>query len=462
MLNVELFTSPPAIETLLKYGPNDTIEPMLATSWEVSSDKKSMIFHLRKGVKFHDGTDFNAAAVKWNLDEHKKINRPELELVTSVDVIDDYTVRVNLSQYSSVLLQYFAHYVGLIVSPTSIQKNGVAWGSDNVVGTGPFKLVSFNRDISIKYEKFSDYWDKGKPYVDRIEFDFIPDKMVVQAAFLAGTIDMYRIGSSSLGKVAYDLQNAGLKIDKSPGPPMAIWFDSRNPDSQFSNLKVREAVEYAIDKAAIAKALGWGFMTPITQAVPQGVLAYNPAAPVRDYNPDKARKLLTEAGYPNGFSTSLTVPTAGSNIDAATAVQGFLATVGIKAEVNVIDPAKMAEYRSKGWKNGIVLYATSYPTGNFAGFVNRETPPDYSLWPSTQRPAGYGELINKIFAATDDATMTKLNQELVKLMADDVIYAPIFVGFLLGIKQPWVKDETMCVVHQMAWYPAETWLDGKK
>lgn len=459
MIETELFSIIPAVETLVKWGPNYTIVPNLATAWTIAPDGKSMTFNLRQDVKFHDGTDFNAQAVKWNIDTQKEAKRPELDLVTSVDVVDNNTVRINLSQFSSGLLYDLAHYAGLMVSPTAIQKNGVEWATNNVVGTGPFKLVNFKRDVSISYEKFAGYWEKGKPYLNGIEINYIADQMVAAAALQSGQADIYRGTSSANSKMASDLAARGLTVDTAPGSTSVLYGDSNNADSIFANIKVRQALEYAVDKAAICKALGYGYWQPVTQLVPQGVAAYNPDAQVRPYDPARAKQLLTEAGYPNGFSTQLIAPTAGISADAVVSLQGYLKAVGINADVQMVEAGQWTTTRVKGWKNAIVHYPVAYPTGNWAVLLNREFPANNTLWPTVQRPPGYAELIAKIFAATDLDTQNKLNQQLSKLMADNETCVPLWIGVVLAIKQPYVHDNTMCVVHQMAWYPGEAWLN---
>jgi peptide/nickel transport system substrate-binding protein len=459
MIETELFSVIPAIETLVKWGPNYTIVPNLATSWTIAPDGKSMTFNLRQDVKFHDGTDFNAQAVKWNIDTQKEAKRPELDLVTSVDVVDNYTARINLSQFSSGLLYDLAHYAGLMVSPTAIQKNGADWATNNIVGTGPFKLTNFKRDVSISYEKFAGYWDKGKPYLNGIEINYIADQMVAAAALQASQADMYRGTSSANSKMASDLAARGLTVDTAPGSTSVLYGDSNNADSIFSNIKVRQALEYAIDKAAICKALGYGYWQPVTQLVPQGVAAFNPEAQVRPYDPAKAKQLLTEAGYPNGFTTQLIAPTAGISAEAVVSMQGYLKAVGINADVQMVEAGQWTNTRVKGWKNAIVHYPVAYPTGNWAVLLNREFPANNTLWPTVQRPPGYADMLNKIFAATDLDTQNKLNQQLSKLMSDNETCVPLWIGVVLAIKQPYVRDNTMCVVHQMAWYPGDAWLN---
>ena len=138
----------------MRHYYNGRIEPWLAESWKVAPDKKSITFVLRKGVKFHDGTDFNAEAAKFNLDALKAGKNPGTEDWGSIDIIDAYTVRINLLKYSNILLSRFGATPGSMVSPTAFKTKGIEWARWNPVGTGPFEFVSFERDASMRYKKF--------------------------------------------------------------------------------------------------------------------------------------------------------------------------------------------------------------------------------------------------------------------------------------------------------------------
>jgi len=173
-----------AVECLLDLDSSGNIIPWLATGWQFSSDLKTLTLTLRKGVKFHDGTDFNAQSVKYCLDLARTM-RPDLKIVTSIDVIDDYTAKLNLSAYAPNLLIGLTGNSGKIYSPTALQTKGDA-NKTLPVSTGPFKAVSYQRDVSLKFEKFTDYWQKGKPYLDGIEFNFIADAVTRLVSFKAG------------------------------------------------------------------------------------------------------------------------------------------------------------------------------------------------------------------------------------------------------------------------------------
>jgi peptide/nickel transport system substrate-binding protein len=196
------------IEGLLRENNKGEMSPWLAESYKVADDLKSITFTLRKGVKFHDGSDLNAQVAKWNLD-----NRIAAKLEpfwTSIDIVDDYTVRVNLNQWRNTIIRNFGDGPGgWMISKAAFDKNGLDWVRQNPVGTGPFKFVSFARDTSYKTVKNPNYWQTGKPYLDGVDVVFVSDPLTQQAVMKSGAADMMILEP---GKQAYDMQQAGLTI----------------------------------------------------------------------------------------------------------------------------------------------------------------------------------------------------------------------------------------------------------
>jgi peptide/nickel transport system substrate-binding protein len=321
------------MEPLLREDNKGDAIPWLAESYKISDDLKSITFTLRKGVKFHDGTDFNAQAAKWNLDNQISAKSSYSVYWASVDVVDDYTIKVNFNSWSNTILDTFADSPGSwMVSPTAFEKNGVDWMRDNPVGTGPFKFVSFQRDVSYQVTRNPDYWTKGEPYLDGVEVLYVADPLTQKAAMQAGEADMLQMEP---GKAAADMEALGLDFKYSIITIPCFLPDSAHADSPYKDQKVREAVEYAIDREAIAKAFGYGFWQAPYQIPPPSNPAYNPNfAYARKYDPDKAKQLLNDAGYPNGFDTTILVNPAIVTRDIVVALQNNLAAVGIKADLS--------------------------------------------------------------------------------------------------------------------------------
>ncbi len=248
----------PAVESLLSLDEKGNPVPWLATGWTISRDAKTITMTLRKGVKFHDGTDFNAQAAKYALDMFRASpKRVTLKAISSVDVVDGYTIRLNLSRFESHILTSLAVAPGMMVSPTAFKTHNKEWIMRNPVGTGPFKLVKHERDVTLVYEKFPEYWQKGKPYLDGIEFKFIDDPYSALMAFKAGEADcIMRLDA----KDASGLQATGkYTIDKVPVSVNGLVSDGGKASSPFSDIRVRRAVEYAVNKESIVKTLFYGF-----------------------------------------------------------------------------------------------------------------------------------------------------------------------------------------------------------
>ena len=247
------------LETLFRFDEKADLVPLLATGWKADPRARTITLTLRKGVKFHDGTDFNAKACKWNLDKFRDGKRPELKNVSSVDVVDDYTVRLQLTKFDNVIVSHLATDPGRMISPAAFEKNGQAWCEKNPVGTGPFQFASWQREVSIKFKRFDGYWG-GKPYLDGMEWRKVGDPTVDLMSFKSGTIHILSVDP----KDCKDLEKEGLyNITVPPeGQVPAFAPNSKDPKSPFADLRVRQALSYAIDPKAVADAFGYGFWKP--------------------------------------------------------------------------------------------------------------------------------------------------------------------------------------------------------
>ena len=375
----------PALETLVREDSSLKLQPWLATSWEIAPDRKSITFKLRQGVKFHDGSDLNAEAVKFNLDAVMAAKQAPTKYWSSIDAVDNYTVRINLTKWENSILPGLAsHPTGMIVSATAVKKNGKDWAKLNPVGTGPFKLVKFTPDVLLEYTKFTDYWQKDKPYLDGIKFISTANTQAALLAFQAGEGDVITTFDS---KIMGDLKAMGAQMVYKPDGVLCLNPDSASPDSPFANKKVREALEYAIDREAIGKALGYGFYNAHNQWPLAGGNGYIPDLPVRNYDPVKAKQLLTEAGYPNGFKCRI-----GTNIypQHSEAIQAYLKKAGIDASIwDLTAPGAYADVQAKGWPSSLFIaangsvpnflnsVATTLLTPNY--YVSLKAPPDLKM-----------------------------------------------------------------------------------
>ncbi len=293
----------PVIETLLRVDKTGKVIPWLATGFKEDPKAKTITLTLRKGIKFHDGTDFNAEAVKWNLEQARDAKLTGSLEFKAIDRVDDYTVRINLDDWDSTVTANLTQYAGMMISPTAAKKNGPDWAAAHPVGTGPFEFVSWEKDIRAVFKKFPNYWQKGKPYLDEIVWIPIADSNTRFMSFKAGELD---------AQVTMDLKHLeeakklGYPVSSSGGSgAIGFVFDSANPKSPFADIRVRQAVQYAIDPQAIAKGVLYGQVEPTNQWSYKGHWSYNPSVVGYPYNPAKAKALLKQAGFPNGFKTKI-------------------------------------------------------------------------------------------------------------------------------------------------------------
>jgi peptide/nickel transport system substrate-binding protein len=451
-----------ALESLLNLDSKGNVIPWLATSWKSDDSAPSLTLTLRQGVKFHDGTDFNAAAAKWNLDQVITAKKAEVASVKSVDVVDNNTIRLNLSQPDGLLLTYLAVVRSMMLSPTSFQssastdKERIAWAENNPVGTGPFKLVSRQRDVKTVFKRFDGYWQPGKPYLDEIDFINFADETTEMAAFKKGDLDVALIQQpqnikmlDSEGK--YNILKGDLNYCS------ALEGDSKHPDSPWAKIQVRQAAAYSVDNAQFAKTLGYGNWVPTNQYGITGQVGYNPDVVGYPYNPAKAKELLAAAGYPNGFKTNL-YGTAQDDA-ALSSLQAYFKEVGINADVQIVTMAKRVDmFSSSGWQGVWWWVAAPQPSiliNMGRNFTAANSPTRMS---SVDIPKDFSDMVTKAITTTDPDLQNKLTMQLQKDMTDK--YA--FLTFLVGQYSPipmtkkvhdFAKDTTL------HWNPGNIWMD---
>jgi glutathione transport system substrate-binding protein len=328
---------------LYGFDPKMKMVPVLAESHVASKDGLVYTVKLKHGIKFHDGTDFNAEAVKVNFD---RVTNPENKLkrfilyknIARTEVVDPYTVRFTLKEPFSPFINSLAHPSGVIISPAALEKYGKGI-AQNPVGTGPFKFVEWKPSDYLKVEKFDGYWRKGYPKVDTITWRPVVDNNSRSAMMQTGEAHFtYPVPYEQ----AEILKAKGIALDAAPSI-VHRYLSMNTQQKPFDNVKVREAVNYAINKEALAKVAFSGYAIPAEGVLPQGVEFANKLGPW-PYDPAKARALLKEAGYPNGFETTLW---SAYNHTTAQKVIGFLqqqlAQVGIKVQVQALEAGQRVE-----------------------------------------------------------------------------------------------------------------------
>jgi len=333
---------------LVRYKPGSLqVEPALATSWEISKDGKRYTFTLRKGVKFHDGTPFNAAAVKFNFDRMLDKNNPYyntgpfplaffFKAIKETKVIDDHTVQFILDKPYAPLLSNLAYPTGLIVSPTAVKKEKKDFGR-HPVGTGPFKFAKWESNRLVVLEKNPDYWG-GAPKLNAVVFRPITDANTRVTELLSGGIDlMVEVPPDNVSLLEKDPQ---FTIYQQAGPH--LWFLILNmKEGPFKDKRMRQAVNYAINKQALVHDVLQGTATVATGPTPAAFAwAFNDKLKAYPYDPAKAKKLIKAAGD-EGAKLTFYVTESGSGmlnpIAMGTAIEADLAAVGLKVKIETYE-----------------------------------------------------------------------------------------------------------------------------
>jgi peptide/nickel transport system substrate-binding protein len=322
-----------------------TLEPVpaLATGWDISDDGTVYTFHLRMGVTFHDGSPFNADAVKFNFDRMLDENHPYHDTgpfplafffssVKEVNVIDDLTVEFNLSEPYAPFLANIAYATGLIVSPEAVKQYGADYGR-HPSGTGAFRFVEWQPNNRVVVEKNPDYWD-GAPSLDAVIFRPITDANTRIAEMLSGGLDlMVEVPPDAVAQFA---DSGDFKVYEAAGPH--LWFLILNAkDGPFADKRIRQAANYAINKKALVENVLQGTAEVAAGPTPPAFgWAYDDALKPYPYDPEKAKELLKEAGY-DGSKLTFYVTEGGSGmldpVAMGTAIQADLEAVGMDVEI---------------------------------------------------------------------------------------------------------------------------------
>jgi peptide/nickel transport system substrate-binding protein len=393
-------------EGLVEYEPGSTeVQPALATSWEFSEDGKEITFNLRRGVKFHDGTDFNADAVVFSFARQYDQDHPHHQYgewvywgymfgdIYNVKKIDNYTVTIQMKNVNASMMTSLAMFTACIVSPTNAEKyQGDAF--KNPVGTGPFKFQEWVKDDHITLVANENYW-RARPTLDKLIFKVIPDPSARLLALEVGEVhgieypdphDFDRIRNNKDLKllsepgmtVGYMAINAGFGYNdangnarRDPNEPLVKTEGYLEP---LTKKKVRKAIQHSIDKQSIVDNLYLGTASVAKNGMPPFMLGYNDDIVDYDYNPAKAKQLLAEAGYPNGFEVTFYVmpvsrPYMFDPPKIGEAIQGYLGAVGIKANIYQVDWGTYLQETEAG-KHQLCLLGWTGDNGDPDNFLN--------------------------------------------------------------------------------------------
>jgi peptide/nickel transport system substrate-binding protein len=402
-------------EGLVQFAADGSAVPKLAASWEVSDDGLSYTFHLEHGVRFHDGSAFDAAVAKFSLDrawgpESVNPQKSRLSKIRQVNIVDPFTLRIVLRQRSGGLLQSLGWGAFVMISPQSAATNAV-----RPIGTGPFRFSAWRRGDSITLVRNTDYW--GKPAVlGEATFKFIADPTAAYAALMAGDVDAFSNypAPESFPQFAADPRFAVFAGATEMETVLAL--NERVPP--LDNLLVRRAISYALDRRAIIDGAMFGYGTPIGSHFPPHNPAYVDLTGVYPHDVAKAKALLAAAGYPRGFSVTLKLPPPSYARRGGEIVAAELAQVGIRAGIENLEWAQ--------WIDQV------FSRHDFdMSIVGHAEPMDYDIYARDDYYFGYSNPEFKaLIAALDDtidpARRRALLQQIQRKLADDAVNGFLF------------------------------------
>lgn len=402
-------------EGLTRIGPNGEVLPGLAESWEVSEDGKVYTFKLRAGVKFHDGTTFDAEDVKFSLDRARaedSVNAQKVlfSAIDTVEVVDPLTVKVTLKRPQGSFLYNMGWGDAVIVTPESAETN-----KEKPVGTGPFRFDRWARGASVTLVRNPDYW--GEPAaLEKAEFRFVPDAAAAVPALLSGDVQAFPNfpASDALEQIKADPRFA-VVIGSTEGETILAMNNAKAP---FDNLKVRQAISHAIDREEIILGASNGLGQPIGSHFSPANEAYEDLTGLYPHDAEKAKQLLAEAGLADGFSATIKLPPTTYARVGGEIVTSQLAEVDIKLEIIPMEWAQWLEqvFTNKDFDltiishtepNDIDIYGRD---GYYFGYNNPE----------------FKTVMAELDATVDPEKRNELYRKAQRIIAEDAVNAFLF------------------------------------
>jgi len=376
-------------ETLTVYDTHGmkNVKPGLATSWSTSDDGLTWTFHLRKGIKFHDGTPFNASTVKYSIERTKKMKKGTsyiLGAIKNLTVIDSYTVQVNLKNPAPIDIILSSQYAAYIFSPTAAAKGTDWFMQGNAAGTGPYMVESWEKSQQTVLKKNDDYWGGwNKKHFKRVIIKVVLEKSTQIQMIKSGEADFASL--APVDSLPALRKTAGVEV-LTPNSWKNSSFLINTQKFPTNNLKIRQALQYAWDYTAVVNSIYNGLATVAQGPVPKNMWGHNSNLPKSEYNLEKAKKLIAESGIPkNQLKMSIAyIATSQEYENCAQLLQANLARIGIQLELKAGPWGTI-------WKNAKSLdtapnlqsmtWWPSYPTPNdwLVGMFKTEKKPVFNL-----------------------------------------------------------------------------------
>jgi peptide/nickel transport system substrate-binding protein len=422
-------------DTLIEADASGNLLPALATAWEASSDGLRWTFKLRDNVFFHNGRKFTAADVKFSFDRIRGKDSPrrgDFASLRDVETPNDLTATFVLSETSPVFISNLAVGWAAIVPQEAADTL-----KSKPVGTGPFQFVEWVPDSRVRVKRFEKYWKVDAPYLDEIVFKQITDPVAQLTALKLGEVDIAPVQPQN----ASDAQKtAGLKLYSAPVNPDATvaLLAINNAKKPYDDLRVRQALNYAIDRQTLIEGAQFGYATPIGTHMAPTSPFYRDETQRYPYNPAKAKQLLADAGYPNGFETTIRFANFDIHRRNAEIIAGQLAAVGIKAKLESMELATWLTdvYRGRNYElNTLTHSARLDPDPLLNRYVCKHAE-NYRNYCN----AKYDALIADAARTTDQARRKELYAEAQKMLVDEAVavwlYSPhVIMGLRANVQK---------------------------
>ncbi len=420
-------------DKLVDTDQNLAIVPMLATSWTISPDGRTVTLTLRQGVRFHDGTPFGADAVRANFErmlfdpKFPSVRRSELRPVQKVVAVNPSTVQIQLERPYSPLLYVLTDRAGMMVSPAAAQREGTNYAL-HPVGTGPFRFVERVPQDHITLERNADYWQKGLPYLDRIVYRTFTDDSIRVANLKSGDVDIINIVPlPQVRQLAREAAQPGARfrlLEHVTFPWTALSLNVSKPP--FDNKLLRQAVNAAVDREALAGVVLQGAAYPAYAPFPNGTPAYDPAWKLPPRSIAQVKEKLRAAGHPSGFAFTLLTQPGQMRAAVAQAVQAMLAEAGIQVKIEVGDEGTVIDAISHARHEAAVIEWSGRPD------------PDFDIYPFVTE-SGLGSfnysaytnprvqtLLDAARYLTDMSQRRRAYAEVTRILADDAPYVWLY------------------------------------
>jgi len=433
-------------DALVKPMPGNLLSPSLAESWTVSADQKVYEFKLRQGLKFHNGDAFTAEDVKFSFQRAKA--KLLHDKVREVVVVDPYRVRFALHEPWPDFMTFYGTFVsgaGWIVPKTYVEQVGVEGFKKHPIGLGPYKFVSYTPGVELVMEAFEGYWRK-MPSVKRLVYKSVPEATTRLAMLKRGEVDLaYLIDTPMAAEVKRD-PSLRLAFSGGIGTTYLDFFDMWDPKSPWADRRIRLAANYAIDRRAISEAETVGASIPTGNVVPR---AFEFALPIEPYpyDPAKAKQLLAEAGYPNGFDAGDLYPWP-PYFSTGEAVTNYLAAVGIKTRVRTMERAAFYSALATKKLRGLCVCVNAV-YGNAASRLSETVPSDgafaYGSYPDIDA------LYKQQARETDRKKREVALRQIQQLLYERVRFGPIYDYIWPSAVGPRVEEPALMLINPYPW-----------